>query len=101
MAFTEEYRPDRDPRIDPIPGDILKKEEVLRVNPSKRKKRTRIVVAVEPGMVCFRRSSTPGTRERYLGAVRGTWIPLEDWRKWARVAEIYSKGVPAGGLGPP
>ncbi len=58
---------ERDPRVDPRPDDILTKASGARV----------IVMAWAGGV-----------KYRALGAVDETWTTLDEWRKWAKNAEV-------------
>jgi hypothetical protein len=92
MELDEQYRHDRDPRVNPVPGDILQKQEFFGSPGGGARKRSRIVVAVEPGLVCYRRTNRMGTRQVYFGRpMRKSWISLDDWRSWARNADVKNR----------
>jgi len=64
----------RDPRIDPRPGDVLR-----------RPRQQRMVLVRYFGGVNY--ALVPGTKPNY-GLPHFKWSDLASWRKWAKTAEV-------------
>ena len=68
----------RDPRIDPMPGDVLQ-----------RGKQVRRVYAIAP----FFRPNVPGVHYINKSSKKGivSWVLFDLWRTWAKKAKVVCK----------